>query len=302
MLAAFRSCPQKFYRTYIEHWKPQGESIHLVAGKAFARGLEAARREYFEREQPAEAAVAGGMAALMREYGDFEAPEGSAKSLPRVCGALEFYFDQYPLASDKATPLTLPSGRRAIEFSFATPLPYLHPQSGDPILYTGRSDQICEWADGVYVEDDKTATQLGASWSAQWDLRSQFTGYCWAAAEQGIPVNGVLVRGVSILKTKYDTLQAITYRAHWEIDRWLQQTVKDLHRMEDCWVAGEWDFNLDHACNEYGGCPLRSICKSPDPDAWLPMSFEQRIWDPLDRSETLLVSDADLAREFKESA
>ncbi len=70
----------------------------------------------------------------MLAYGDFQTPEGSAKSLDRMCGALEFYFDRYPLDSDKAQPLLLPSGKRAIEFSFATPLEFPHPVSGDPII------------------------------------------------------------------------------------------------------------------------------------------------------------------------
>ena len=58
----------------------------------------------------------------------------------------------------------------------------------------------------------KRQRQLGDSWARQWELRGQFTGYCWAAREAGIDVNGVLVRGVSILKTKYGSAQAITNR------------------------------------------------------------------------------------------
>jgi hypothetical protein len=177
-------------------------------------------------------------------------------------------------------------GRYGIEFSFAQPLPYKHPVSGDPIIYAGRSDMVCDYAEGLYIEDDKTASQLGASWSKQWDLRSQFTGYCWAAREAGLSVNGVLVRGVSILKTKYDHAEAITYRPAWQIDRWLAQVLRDLAAMEECWRAGYWDYALDHACDEYGGCSLKQICTSEAPETWLPMYFEKRKWNPLDRSET----------------
>lgn len=288
MLTAFRSCPQKAFRMYIEHWKPQGESVHLVAGKAFARGLEVSRRSFYEEGFSEEDSVARGVHGLLLAYGDFETPEGSAKGADRMAGALEFYFSHYPLPTDAAKPLTLASGRSAIEFSFAQPLPYLHPVSGDPIIYAGRSDMICTFADGVYIEDDKTASQLGASWSKQWDLRSQFTGYCWAAERAGIHVDGVLVRGVSILKTKYDTLQSITYRADWERERWLNQVMCDLRRMENCWQDDYWDFNLDHACSEYGGCPLTTVCKSENPATWLPMYFERKKWDPLSRVETKL--------------
>lgn len=284
MLATFRSCPQKFFRSYIEHWKPQGESVHLHAGAAFARGLEQARREFFESGVSEGEAVGSGLEALIQAYGTFEPPEGSSKTLERMCGALEFYFDNWGLATS-APPTVMPSGKRAIEFSFAQPLPFRHPESGDPLIYAGRSDQIVDFAGGTYIEDDKTASQLGASWSKQWDLRSQFTGYCWAAHEANIPVNGILVRGVSILKTKYDKAEAITYRAKWEIDRWLLQVIRDLERMRDCWETGYWDFNLDHACSEYGGCAFNQICKVTAPDEWLPMYFEQRVWDPLERTE-----------------
>lgn len=144
---------------------------------------------------------------------------------------------------------------------------------------------VAEALGGIYVYDEKTASSLGASWGRQWDLRSQFTGYCWAAREYGIAATGVIVRGVSILKTKYDTQQAITYRTPWEVDRWLDQSCRDIERMIECWKSGYWDFNLDHACTEYGGCSLNTICKSKDPEAWLPMYFTQRVWDPLARKE-----------------
>lgn len=302
MLATFRSCPQKLFRMYIEHWKPKAESVHLVAGKAFARGLEVARRAYYDDGADSEKALEDGVAALLAEYGTFECPEDSAKGPYRMAGALEFYFNRYPLAEDSAIPLVMPSGKSAIEFSFAQPLPVYHPETGEPLIYAGRSDMIATFAEGTFVEDDKTTSQLGASWSGQWDLRSQFTGYCWAARESGISVDGVLVRGVSILKTKYDTLQAITYRSGWEVDRWLRQVERDLLRMIECWRDGYWDFNLDHACAEYGGCPMKIICTKNDPESWLPMYFEQRKWDPLAREETILLPSAPQAVNLGEKS
>lgn len=285
MLATFRSCPQKFFRQYIQHWKPQTESVHLVAGGAFAKGIEVARSAFFEQGAEREEAEAAGLKALMEAYGDFQCPQESAKSLERTAGALEFYFENYPLGEDGMEPLRLANGRRGIEFSFANPLPFAHPVSGDPILYTGRADMIAEFAGGVYVVDEKTTSSLGASWSRQWEMRAQFTGYSWACMESGIEPAGTIIRGVSILKTKYDTLQAITYRSKWEIDRWLAQTVRDLERMRRMWEDDWYDYALDHACAEYGGCSMLQVCKSNDPETWLPMYFAKRVWDPLAREE-----------------
>lgn len=283
-LAALRSCPMKAFRTYVEHWKPKRESVHLVAGGAFAKGLEESRDAFYVKGLSQQDAEAVGLTALIKAYGDFECPADSAKSLERMCGALEFYYDAYPFATEAATP-SLIGGKRAIEFSFAEPLPILHPQTGEPLFYTGRTDQIVDFAGGVYVEDDKTASQLGASWGRQWEMRSQFTGYIWAAQQAGINAQGALVRGVSILKTKYDTQQAVTYRSPYELDRWYQQTLRDVKRAIQMWEEGYWDYNLDHACAEYAGCSLVQVCKSSSPEPWLEMNFEKRVWDPLARRE-----------------
>jgi len=285
-LGTFRSCPQKAFRTYFEHWKPASESVHLIAGGAFADGIEAARRAYYEASADHADAVAAGLRALIETYGDFECPPDSAKSLERTAGALEFYFEHYPLGHDGATPIKFADGRHGIEFSFAQPLPINHPVTGEPLLYTGRSDMIAEAYGGVYIYDEKTTSSLGPSWARQWEMRSQFTGYCWAARESGLNPQGVCVRGVSILKTKYDTQQVLTYRSPYEIDRWLDQTCRDIERMIECWKSGWWDYDLDHACSEYGGCALQTVCKSSDPEAWLKQYFVPRVWDPLAREET----------------
>ena len=286
LIAAFRSCPQKFYRSYIQHWKSNVKSVHLVAGGAFASGIEAARETFYVQGKPSAESEAVGLTSLIQHYGDFECPADSAKSLERMIGALEFYFHNYPLGNDGAEPITLANGRRGIEFSFAEPLPISHPVTGDPILYTGRSDMVAtRHATGVWNYDEKTTSALGATWPRQWELRSQFTGYNWALLKQGIKPAGTIVRGISILRTKYDTMEVPTHRSQYEIDLWERQTVRDVARMIECWREGYWDYSLDGACTEYGGCQFQSVCKSSNPEEWLPATFTKRVWDPLERME-----------------
>jgi hypothetical protein len=286
--STFVSCPQKFYLEHLLHWKPRTPNVHLHAGGAYAKGLEVARKSFFEQGEDPNTAAAKGMKALLEEYGDFQCPDDSPKSLTRMMGALEYYLDRYPLAEETAIPSQIGPDRKGIEFSFAEPLPLLHPQTLSPIIYCGRMDQVTEFAGAVYGEDDKTTTQLGATWPRQWDLRAQFTGYCWGCQQAGIPIQGFLIRGISVLKTKYDTLQALTYRPQFMIDRWLKQVVRDIERMIQCWKEGYWDYNLDDACSAFGGCMFRKVCMSEDAQPWLEIDFEKRKWDPLTRKETLL--------------
>lgn len=317
LIGAYKSCPRKFWLEYCEHWKPKTQSIHLHAGSSFAKGLEVARNAYFcgvaelpVREtvqteagtpgfhltwkhqscNPGDAALAEavGMGALLAAYGDFQCPEDSAKSASRMAGALEFYFDNYPLGADGVEPITLPSGKKGIEISFAEPLSIAHPNTGNPILYCGRLDMAAHYAGAVYGYDDKTTSSLGASWSKQWDLRSQFSGYCWGLGKIGIPLQGFLVRGVSILKTRYDTQQAITYRPQWMLDEWEEMTLSTIKDMVRDYKAGYYRKVLDHACTDWGGCAFRQVCMSPDPQSWLDTYFERRSWSPLTREEIKL--------------
>lgn len=287
-MAAFKSCPQKANLEYLLHWKPRDQSVHLHAGGAYAKGLEVARTSFFVEGLLEPESIARGLRALLEFYGDFECPADSPKSAERTAGALEFYFDRYPMETDSATPMFLPGGKRGIEFSFLEPLDLVHPVSGDPLLYSGRMDMMVDFEGMKLGEDDKTASQLGASWPRQWDLRSQFTGYVWGASRAGIKLDGFLVRGVSILKTKYDTLQAITYRPEWAIERWYSQLLRDARRMIAAWEEGYFDFNLDHACSEYGGCPFRNVCQMREPQTLLEQQFQRRKWDPVLRVETVL--------------
>jgi hypothetical protein len=290
ILTEFRTCPISCFRTYFSHWKNKNLSVHLHAGAAFARGLEVGRKLYFDEGLKEDDAMAGGFKALLEAYGDFECPSDSPKSRERMAQAFEYYLSgEWTFSRDTARPAQMPSGKHAIEFSFAEPLPIIHPTTGQPIIYAGRADMIVEMNKGLFVEDDKTASQLGAKWSNQWEVRSQFSGYTWAARQHGWKVDGVLVRGVAILKTEFKRAQHLTYRPAWEIDRWLHQTCKDVERMIAMWKSGDWDYNLGESCAAYGGCEYLRICKVPNPAEWMEAYFTRRKWDPLTRTETEVV-------------
>lgn len=280
ILSQYR-CPRKFKLATVDRYGPSGgKSIHLVAGGAYAKGLEVARLAYMRGDSP-ESCLEQGTLALITEYGDAD-PGNSAKSLERMVGALEYYFAQYPLDEDPMRIAVL-AGVPAVEWSFALPLPFLHPDTGQPLLYAGRTDCIVEFAGGLYAEDDKTTSSLGSSWGKQWDLRSQFTGYAWAMRELGLKPAGVIVRGVSILKTKYETAQAIVNEQPWKIDQWVEHRTALIKRMLADYKDGYWEPALDETCNEYGGCMFKQICDVPPTlrQNWLDTNFEENTWSPL---------------------
>jgi len=288
MRTSFISCPQKWAWEFLYHYKPTLPSVHLHAGQAWAKGLEVTRTAYYCEGKDPEDALSMGIQAMFKAYGTFECPPHIAKDPGRLAEAMVYYFTKYPLATDDCKPYIGKNGPM-IEFSFALPLDIdlRHPITGEPIIYTGRTDMIAIMGNSaISVFDDKTTSQLGASWAQQWDMRSQFTGYVWACREYGIPVKQVVARGIALLKEKFNTSQAISFRPEFRLDRWREQVVRDIRRAITSWEEGYFDTNEADECSSYGGCMFKSPCQAVEPEPWLRVNFAKRIWDPLARTET----------------
>jgi hypothetical protein len=288
MLACLKACHQLFYKVYIEEWKSKSPNIHFVAGGAYAKGLEVTRRCFYEADLSADDSIVIGMWEVIRQYGDTVIDEESAKQCLDMAGAFLYYFDNYPLNHEAAYPILLPGGKRAIEFSFVHPLGINHPVTDQPILYCGRADAILQYAGAAYIFDEKTTGQMGPTWPRQWKLRSQYTAYSWGAKESGIPVKGVVTRGICILKSEYKTAESIDNFLDWELDRWYGEALEWISDAIRYWKTGRWRYNLDNSCTSYGGCGFLSVCKNEDERPWLETYYERRHWNPITREERLL--------------
>jgi hypothetical protein len=293
VLRTFKGCEQKAWYGFFEHLQIRAKSAHLIAGGAFARGLEVFRLAFYRDGASREAARALALAAIIEEWGDampmFSWDLGaSPKSLDRVLEAFDYYLQVWPPETDAIKPL-IRGDTAGVEFTFCIPLPNVrHPETGDPIMYCGRFDMIGEFNRAMFVVDEKTTKQLGASWTAQWTLRSQFTGYAYAARQFGYPVAGAIVRGISFLKDKFGSAEVITYRPDWLVDRWLAETEDCVERMIAMWRrvndgTGHPRQDLDETCAGYGGCQYLDLCCARDPTPWKndTTRFETRVWNPL---------------------
>src|SRR5687768_309560 len=284
----FFTCPQKFFRSTINKLAPAYTSEHLHFGGAFATGLEHMRKAFYDEGIRQQDALEIGIVEAIKYYGDFEPPEGSLKTYRNLILALEYYAETRPLEFDHIKPHKLKSGKHAIEFTFAIPLPIDHPVTGNPLLYAGRFDMLAEYLNCLFVEDDKTTSRLGPTWQKQWALNSQFTGYCWAAQQHGLPVAGAVIRGQSILTNGFELAEAIVYRPQWMIDRWYNQLLKDIKGMLLCWMReyelkkpNSFDYAHGAACAAYSGCEFLKLCTSPHPENWIQTEYKQRHWNPL---------------------
>ncbi|NIS77786.1 MAG: hypothetical protein GTO00_09270 [Deltaproteobacteria bacterium] len=292
ILNSFKQCELKFYREFILGLTPHATSPDLHAGGAFAAAIETVRMSFYGDKKNLTEALCNGLLKFIDEWGEYEPPEQNPKTFVRVATALIAYFDEYNPGDDHIQPY-MSNNKPAVEFTFAVPLPINNPETGEPLFYCGRYDMLGIFNNAYWGVDEKTTKALGASWAKRWDLRSQFIGYAWASAQVGMPIEGIIVRGVGILKTDITFLEVPVQIPKWKIDRWLEVMLQTVRNMITAWERREWFANFDEACTAYGGCTFNTLCNSKHPAPWL-NDYELRRWDPLAKDPSVpLVMEAE---------
>lgn len=285
MRREFAMCEKRCYYGSFRKLALSGGNIHLHFGGCFARGLECTRKAFYGEGLSLMDALAVGAEAIIKSWGDFPAPDIGNKSLDTCLVTLYEYFKQYPPMDDVIQPMVF-NGKPAVEFTFAVPIDGMkHPETGEPLIYAGRFDMLGYYGNAAFIVDEKTAGSLGASWAKQFKLSSQMTGYVWAAKKYKFPVQGAIIRGIGILKNSITHQMVITPRPDWMIERWFEQLKRDINRMIVAWETGVWNYDIDHSCGSYGGCPFIPLCESPEPESWIGTYYEERNWNPLAKDD-----------------
>jgi hypothetical protein len=288
MIATFRSCRRKFYWQFIRNLVLDGQNIHLTAGGAIAASLDHIRRTQFGHPPLyVDHLLASALPTFLSAWGDLVVDPDHPKSIHRTIHALEAYITQYHPASDEIQPLERTDGSPTSEFTFAIPLPVLHP-SGDPFIYCGRFDLLGRHTinSRVVIVDEKTTGSLGANWTRQWDLRGQFLGYTWACQQLGFEVYDCIVRGIGMYKTGPQFLSVPVNFPNHLIDRWYQQLLATTAELVWCFENDSWSYDFADACSSYGGCPYVDLCRHREPEPWF-SNYTTRTWSPVAHAESL---------------
>ena len=301
MMDLLMGCETKHFYNSIMHLRHGQKSTDLIAGGAYAKGLETFRKFYYGEGKSFEESRELAVLAAIVEYGDHTLPPESrkAKTWDRTCAALLGYWDEWHPEVDKLRPHGAEIGEPAIEFSFAIPLPVNHP-TGQPLLYVGRCDMIGEKFGRQYVVDDKTTGAFSSTWADAWKTRGQFTGYTWAANESGqFDCTGAIVRGCAIQKTQTKYLEIETPRPMWLQKDWYRNMLNKLRYMVQIHEAmlNDWEKfgsvdrlskyfgkNYGSMCSQYGNCSYIELCSSESPELLLSF-FDRFVWNPMEEKE-----------------
>jgi hypothetical protein len=266
------ACAIKFRDKHIFRLTPETKSIHLCFGGAFASGLAAARTAFFIEGADSSTALSKGLRALLIEW-DIDDPQISARSTKNIvscCEALIYYLDRYPLPTATPTPLRY-AERGAIEFSFALPIPVMHPETGEPLLYTGRADMIGgdpAAPDYLFIVDEKSTTYLGDGWPSKMRMRGQLMGYQWAAQEHGMHILASFIRGIAPRSGgDFDIAETPLIFKPYHIDRWYNSMLSKVRHMVRCFVEDEWPYDFSFSCTQFNAlCAHAPRCMARDPD------------------------------------
>lgn len=277
---AFATCPASANYEFVENLRPlDSGGEHLLFGRAYATALEVARSTHYGSNKELDPIERAKEAAL-HVFGNFvPANPKSVKTQERLLAAIDKYFEVWPLDTEYLEPIV-----GGIEKSFVVPLPFAHPDTGEPLRYAGRFDLLAHDGDKFVVHDDKTASGQGDLWAWQWDMDSQMTGYIWAIRQlmDGAEVQAN-VRAVFIRKYDIGHMEVPIVRADWQIEQWYAQLLRDVARMISSYKLGVWDMAMTaNACTRYGRqCEFTRLCTSPNPQQ-LYGTYKVHVWNPLD--------------------
>lgn len=299
MLSSYSSCPQKFFQEFILARVPIGRSIHLHAGGCVASAMENIRNWFYRDGLPLEECLERAFQKFVFDWGMVEPPDKEYKDFVNCWMVVEEYFRHYHPAADYFQPFMKTDGSPAVEFRFAIPTEVMHPETGDPILYSGRLDLLSEPHDTpgqVWAVDEKTTKSVGAQWHKQWDLRGQFIGYVYAARVLGFNCIGAVARGMAIYQTKFDFPEKPVLIPDYLLRRWWDETNFKIGRMVYNYrvtieqtdmesLHNSWSRSYGDACTSYGQCGFVPLCTSQHP--WsIYKDWETRVWNPLEKDPT----------------
>ena len=154
------ACQYKFFIKHVLKKHEPGTSVDLHAGGAIAHALEAARLSLWVDKQPLDKALEVATEAFIEFWGDYEAPENHAKDFVNTINAIYSYFEEYPPHTDKIEPYLFEGGRPAVEFTFAIPLPIMHPDTNEPLVFAGRFDLLGYYHNSLYIQRSSSYTEI----------------------------------------------------------------------------------------------------------------------------------------------
>lgn len=276
------TCLRKYQYEMLEGWHERGKNVHLRFGGHYATALEHFHKWLAEGMSYDEAMRATVREAMIETW-DHEKEEASVdegtlgfaatrSALRRIPGTgapwdsdhntktratlirtIVWYLEQF--REDPAMPVKLADGSPAVELSFQLPV-------DNGIILVGHLDRLSEYADNLYVVDEKTTgSTISPHYFTQFSPDSQMSLYTFAGkAVFGAPIKGVIIDAAQIAVGFSRFERGITMRTEGQLIEWYDTAMYHIEQAQAATRRGT-DLPMNpSACGNYGGCPFRAVC------------------------------------------
>lgn len=259
-IKAAENCLRYYQYMMVEGWTSKSKSAHLIFGGHYAKALEQFHKKTFlgmDKEQATREVLHQAMIDTWTyaEDGTSLGPWESGhnfKTRDNLIRSIIWYLDQFK--NDAALPVRLADGSPAVELSFSLPV-------DDGNILVGHLDRVVDFADNLYVQDQKTTgTTISSYFFEGFSPDTQMSLYSFAgSAIFKIPVKGVMIDAAQIAVgfTRFE--RGFTFRTDGQLNEWYDSAMYAIQAAQKATRENHFPMNPS-ACGNYGGCDFRSIC------------------------------------------
>ena len=254
-LTTFMECPYKFYRNYIAELEIVRETNKdLNFGQAFAAALEEYRISVYSRKESYERSMDN---ALRKMYSVFDSnyTGEEQKGINSCINILELYTKKFQ--DDWLKPMINAAEEPSIEHSFSVEMDIKHPETKDPILFTGRFDMIgIDKNENEWIVDEKTTGYRNYQ-PEQYSMSGQLLGYMAAMQQYGRKPIGFIVREALVQKTQQEINEYSYMRVQHKINYYWDALHQWVEIMLHHYSKKLWPKVLSYNCKR---CLFRTHC------------------------------------------
>lgn len=266
MMGCYQTCQKKYWLRHIRGLVPKRTAMPLQYGDYMHQALS----RWYEGHEP-EYCI-----AVFDDYQDD--PMDEKRTAARGKETMLEYIKRYPQEPFEIVANEVPFEQEIY--------------SDRRFTYTlvGKIDLVVKWHGNIYGLDHKTTSQLGSSYFYQYELSRQMIGYLLGLKRQyedtGYSIHGMIINAIAVYKNNFKFAREIaTYtqrKLNWYTD-YVPKLMQEIAAKEELYERTKdakiflpnWD-----ACDFYGHCAYKDVCKSSRPNAVLEEDYQIDFWDP----------------------
>lgn len=244
-LELFPSCNYKWFLNRCLHLRKHVYNNDLEAGSEFASAMEVTRKAYFQQNVSEEEAIELGVANLLNEFGAiYEAApfKDTLKTPEKMAEVFRRMFVENPMEHSSIVPFEMQDGTLSVEQVFEVELPFVHPETFQPLKLVGVLDLLGMRDNIIFGVDEKTCKSVLEKADEQLLMlksSSQFVCYTCLANKNSEKFGGLNVTHFKVHKCKvkksYASGENTVEGYEFIIDAWFQETWWNnmLYQVED---------------------------------------------------------------------